>query len=97
MDIVVESFNKIKSNIIDSKIKNSAQIIAVSKTFDLKHIMPLIDYGHLHYGENKVQEAESKWKEIKKIKIKLLRLFKKLLHPICPMKNQFQNLKVANL
>ena len=71
MDIVVESFNKIKSNIIDSKIKNSAQIIAVSKTFDLKHIMPLIDYGHLHYGENKVQEAESKWKEIKKIKPEL--------------------------
>ena len=71
MNIVVESFNKIKSNIIDSKIKNSAQIIAVSKTFDLKHIMPLIDYGHLHYGENKVQEAESKWKEIKKIKPEL--------------------------
>ena len=71
MDIVVESFNKIKSNIVDSKIKNSAQIIAVSKTFDLKHIMPLIDYGHLHYGENKVQEAESKWKEIKKIKPEL--------------------------
>ena len=71
MDIVVESFNKIKSNIIDSKMKNSAQIIAVSKTFDLKHIMPLIDYGHLHYGENKVQEAESKWKEIKKIKPEL--------------------------
>ena len=71
MNIVVESFNKIKSNIIDSKMKNSAQIIAVSKTFDLKHIMPLIDYGHLHYGENKVQEAESKWKEIKKIKPEL--------------------------
>ena len=65
MNIVVESFNKIKSNIIDSKMKNSAQIIAVSKTFDLKHIMPLIDYGHLHYGENKVQEAIDKWSDIK--------------------------------
>jgi pyridoxal phosphate enzyme (YggS family) len=49
------------------------KIIAVSKTFQLKRIIPLIEYGHLDYGENKVQEALDKWSEIKKknLKIKL--------------------------
>ncbi len=41
------------------------KIIAVSKTFNLSNIMPLIEYGHVHYGENKVQEAIEKWTEIK--------------------------------
>ncbi len=41
------------------------QIIAVSKTFPIENILPLIEYGHLHYGENKVQEALDKWTEIK--------------------------------
>ena len=41
-------------------------IIAVSKTFTLDYIQPLIDYGHTHFGENKVQEAQSKWLEQKK-------------------------------
>ena len=40
-------------------------IIAVSKTFSLSEIMPLVDYGHIHFGENKVQEAIAKWTEIK--------------------------------
>ena len=40
-------------------------IIAVSKTFSLPEIMPLVDYGHIHFGENKVQEAIAKWTEIK--------------------------------
>jgi pyridoxal phosphate enzyme (YggS family) len=49
------------------------KIIAVSKTFQLERIIPLIEYGHLDYGENKVQEALDKWSEIKKknSKIKL--------------------------
>ena len=65
MSIIVERYNKIKSNI--EKISNDTPrtIVAVSKTFSLDHIMPLINYGHMHYGENKVQEAESKWSEIK--------------------------------
>ena len=42
------------------------KVIAVSKTFSMEKIMPLIDYGHLDYGENKVQEAIEKWTEIKK-------------------------------
>ena len=41
------------------------KIIAVSKTFPIKNVMPLIEHGHLHYGENKVQEALDKWSEIK--------------------------------
>ncbi len=41
------------------------KIIAVSKTFKIDHILPLIEYGHLDYGENKVQEALEKWTDIK--------------------------------
>jgi len=65
MSIIVERYNKIKSNI--EKIPNDTPrtIVAVSKTFSLDHVMPLINYGHMHYGENKVQEAESKWSKIK--------------------------------
>ena len=47
----------------DNQIPN---IIAVSKTFKINHINHLIEFGHLHYGENKVQEALEKWTEIKK-------------------------------
>jgi PLP dependent protein len=46
-------------------IKNKPKIIAVSKTFPMENILPLIEYGHLHYGENKVQEALDKWSYIK--------------------------------
>ena len=42
-----------------------AKIIAVSKTFPIENILPLIEHGHLHYGENKVQEALEKWTDIK--------------------------------
>ncbi len=49
------------------KDKNKTpKIIAVSKTFKIDHILPLIEHGHLDYGENKVQEANEKWTEIKK-------------------------------
>jgi pyridoxal phosphate enzyme (YggS family) len=66
MSIVVERFTKIKSNIASLKLINPVNIIAVSKTFPLDHIHPLIEYGHIHYGENKVQEASAKWSEQKK-------------------------------
>ena len=65
-DTIVERFDKIKSNISLLKPIKPVTIIAVSKTFTLKHIQPLIDYGHNHFGENKVQEALVKWNEIKK-------------------------------
>ena len=41
------------------------KIIAVSKTFPIENVLPLIEHGHLHYGENKVQEAIEKWTDIK--------------------------------
>ena len=55
-------------DLIKSKVNldKLAQIIAVSKTFPIENILPLIEHGHLHYGENKVQEALDKWTEIKK-------------------------------
>ena len=56
----------IKSKLLDLKDKDLIpKIIAVSKTFKIDHILPLIEYGHLDYGENKVQEAIEKWTDIK--------------------------------
>ena len=59
--------NLIKSKLSDLKhIVKSPKIIAVSKTFKLEHINPLIEHGHTDFGENKVQEAIEKWTDIKK-------------------------------
>jgi len=59
--------NLVKSKLSDLKlIDRSPKIIAVSKTFKLEHILPLIEYGHDNFGENKVQEAFDKWTDIKK-------------------------------
>ena len=55
----------IKSNLEKTNNKNNIKIIAVSKTFEISHINPLIDYGHTDFGENKVQEAIEKWSDIK--------------------------------
>ena len=52
-------------NISSLKTAKPVNIIAVSKTFNLEHIRPLIEYGHVHFGENKVQEATTKWFEQK--------------------------------
>ena len=65
MNNILESFNKIKSNINLLHPAKPVNIVAISKTFTLDHVKPLIDYGHTHFGENKVQEAISKWKDIK--------------------------------
>ena len=61
----IKDIIKVKLNKIN--IKNYPKIIAVSKTFKIDQISPLIDYGHKDFGENKVQEAVEKWTEIKKI------------------------------
>ena len=58
--------NNIKLHLNESNNNNYPKVIAVSKTFKIDKILPLIEYGHIHYGENKVQEAVEKWKEIKK-------------------------------
>tara|TARA_B100000963_G_scaffold360312_1_gene390711 strand:+ start:1573 stop:2223 length:651 start_codon:yes stop_codon:yes gene_type:complete len=64
---IIDSFNKIKLKIDKLKPKRDVKIVAISKTFPLSHIQPLIDYGHDHFGENKVQESISKWSDIKKL------------------------------
>ena len=58
--------NNIKDYLDKLHINNEPKIVAVSKTFKLDKILPLIEYGHIHYGENKVQEAIVKWTDIKK-------------------------------
>tara|TARA_Y200000002_G_scaffold162406_1_gene134063 strand:+ start:452 stop:835 length:384 start_codon:yes stop_codon:yes gene_type:complete len=63
LTIIEKQINdKIEGTLSDSKKIN---IIAISKTFQMIDIKPLIDYGHMHFGENKVQEALEKWNEIK--------------------------------
>tara|TARA_B100001250_G_C19738308_1_gene761864 strand:- start:672 stop:1340 length:669 start_codon:yes stop_codon:yes gene_type:complete len=58
--------NKIKEIVDRKQLKTVPEIIAVTKTFDLEKIEPLLNSGHIHYGENKVQEAEKKWSDVKK-------------------------------
>ena len=62
MNSIVQSFENIKSLINNSNIK----IVAVSKTYNYDYVKPLVDHGHIHFDENKVQEAKSKWIDIKK-------------------------------
>jgi PLP dependent protein len=57
--------NSIKLKLEEQKIVKLPKIIAVSKTFKLEKILPLVEYGHLDFGENKVQETIDKWSEIK--------------------------------
>tara|TARA_B100002051_G_scaffold255641_1_gene271468 strand:- start:761 stop:1414 length:654 start_codon:yes stop_codon:yes gene_type:complete len=66
MSIIVDRFKKIKSNINNLDNSKTINIVAISKTFSIEHIEPLLNIGHDHFGENKVQEAMSKWREIKK-------------------------------
>ena len=58
--------SNIKIHLDELKINNIPKIIAVSKTFKIDKILPLLDHGHIDFGENKVQEAIEKWSEIKK-------------------------------
>ena len=62
--IVVNNFIKIKKEI--ELISDKTDIIAVSKNFSIDKIAPLIDFGHLHFGENRVNEAIDKWAEVLK-------------------------------
>lgn len=92
--------NELKSgNIKDLKTK----IIAVTKTFPISEIKPLIDHGHLHYGENKVQEAMEKWnvikKEVKNIKLHMIGKLQtnkvKFVVPLFDYIHSLDNLKLA--
>ena len=71
MHDVVESLIAIRSEIKellkkDNSQNNDINIVIVCKTFSMDKILPLIETGHVHFGENKIQEAELKWKEVKK-------------------------------
>ena len=68
----------IKSKVNHESADKLPKIIAVSKTFSSDKILPLVEYGHIDYGENKVQEAIDKWTEVKlkNNNIKLLELLK---------------------
>ena len=66
MNTIVERFEKIKLKIESLKPSKPVKIIAVSKTFKLEYIKPLLDYGHMD-GENKVQEAQANGQVKKKI------------------------------
>ena len=63
--------NDIKDYLNKLNINNNPKIVAVSKTFRINKILPLIEHGHIDYGENKVQEAVEKWTDIKKINSKV--------------------------
>ena len=69
MHINVQRLNLVKSNVREvfekKQLKIFPQIIAVAKTFPFNEIEPLLKIGHLHFGENKIQEAESKWIDVK--------------------------------
>ena len=71
MHITVENLLKIKEKVkakfdLNKNLIKLPEIIAVSKTFKINHILPVIKQGHIHYGENKVQEAAEKWTNLKK-------------------------------
>ena len=63
--------NNIKVHLNKLNINSKSKIIAVSKTFKIDKILPLIEYGHIDFGENKVQEAIEKWTDIKKINLQI--------------------------
>ena len=58
--------NKINEIINKKQLKTKPEIIVVSKTFSTKDVIPLLEYGHIHFGENKIQEAENKWVKVRK-------------------------------
>ena len=68
---LLEIKNNIKIHLNKLNINNNPKIVAVSKTFKINKILPLIEHGHTDYGENKVQEALEKWSEIKDINPKI--------------------------
>ena len=69
MQASVEKLNLVKKKINDivnrKQLKTIPQIVVITKTFSLNEITPLLEIGHLHFGENKIQEAESKWVDVK--------------------------------
>ncbi len=92
-----------KLNVLAYENKRKPEIIAVSKTFGIQHIKPVLEHGHKNFGENKIQEAISKWTDLKKeyTDIKLHMLGKvqtnkvKFLIPLFDYLHSLDNLKLA--
>ena len=101
MENVVKNFNLIKQEIEDKK---NVKLVAVTKTFPISHILPVINEGHTHFGENKVQEAMEKWTSIKqdfpKINLHLIGKLQtnkvKFVLPLFDYIHSLDNLKLAN-
>ena len=68
---LLEVKNNIKTYLNKMNINKNPKVIAVSKTFTIDKILPLVNYGHADFGENKVQEALEKWTEIKNTNSKI--------------------------
>ena len=100
---LLEIENNIKVNLIKLNTNNYPKIIAVSKTFKIEKILPLVEHGHIDFGENKVQEAVEKWQKIKKknSEIKLHMIGKlqtnkvKLIAPFVSLIHSVDSLKLA--
>ena len=101
MENVVKNFNLIKQEIIDKK---KVKLVAVTKTFTISHILPVINEGHTDFGENKVQEAMEKWTSIKqdfpKINLHLIGKLQtnkvKFVLPLFNYIHSLDNLKLAS-
>tara|TARA_B100001540_G_scaffold290780_1_gene287745 strand:- start:228 stop:875 length:648 start_codon:yes stop_codon:yes gene_type:complete len=65
MHNIVQNLKNIENNLSNLNIDKLPKIIAVSKTFKIDKILPLIEHGHIHFGENKVQESIDKWTDVK--------------------------------
>ena len=106
MHKIVNNLIHIENQLKDIQSNNLIQnikIIAVSKTFAIEHVRPLIEYGHMHYGENKIQEAIEKWSIEKKnnsnLKLHMLGKIQsnkvKFLLPLFDYLHSLDNEKVA--
>ena len=105
MHKIIDNLEGIKDKLKQLKFKNnhSPKVIAVSKTFSTKDVMPLVEYGHEHFGENKIQEALEKWPKIKEnfpnIKLHMLGKIQsnkvKFLLPLFDYLHSLDSLKIA--
>jgi len=101
MENVLKNFNLIKQEIIEKK---NVKLIAVTKSFPISHILPVINEGHSDFGENKVQEAIEKWTSIKqdfpKINLHLIGKLQtnkvKFVLPLFDYIHSLDNFKLAN-
>ena len=101
MENVLKNFNLIKQEIIEKK---NVKLVAVTKTFPISHILPVINEGHSDFGENKVQEAIEKWTSIKqnfpKINLHLIGKLQtnkvKFVLPLFDYIHSLDNFKLAN-